>query len=130
MKVKPVGFQMSDYVFEINPQQYLYKSSHNKCYFVIHKCRLPGKNKNLYLIGDAFLKHFYSVYDFDKDTVSLGINKHSEGKVRMYKPEETTIGKVSTEGIKTQGLVQQKRIIATDDDDNDDFVQTMHEVKK
>jgi hypothetical protein len=53
---------------------------------VIHKCRLPGKNKNLFLIGDAFLKHFYSVYDFDQDTVALGINKHSEGKVSMYKP--------------------------------------------
>ena len=85
-KVKPVGFQMSDYVFEINPEQYLYKSSHKKCYFVIHKCRLPGKNKNLFLIGDAFLKHFYSVYDFDRDTVSLGINMHSKGKVSMYKP--------------------------------------------
>ena len=77
---------MSDYVFEINPEQYLYKSSHQKCYFVIHKCRLPGKNKNLFLIGDAFLKHFYSVYDFDRDTVSLGINMHSKGKVSMYKP--------------------------------------------
>jgi hypothetical protein len=85
-KVKPVGFQMSDYVFEINPAQYLYRSSHNKCYFVIHKCRLPGKNANLFLIGDAFLKHFYSVYDFDMDTLSLGINAHSEGKVTMYQP--------------------------------------------
>ena len=77
---------MSDYVFEINPEQYLYKSSHKKCYFVVHKCRLPGKNKNLFLIGDAFLKHFYSVYDFDRDTLSLGINMHSKGKVSMYKP--------------------------------------------
>eukprot|EP00356_Strombidium_inclinatum_P011500 CAMPEP_0170482176 /NCGR_PEP_ID=MMETSP0208-20121228/2310_1 /TAXON_ID=197538 /ORGANISM="Strombidium inclinatum, Strain S3" /LENGTH=495 /DNA_ID=CAMNT_0010754983 /DNA_START=166 /DNA_END=1652 /DNA_ORIENTATION=+ len=85
-KLKPLGFQMSDYVFEINPEQYLYKSSHKKCYFVVHKCRLPGKNKNLFLIGDAFLKHFYSVYDFDTDTVSLGINTHSAGKVSMYKP--------------------------------------------
>ena len=79
---------MSDYVFEITPEQYLYKSSHKKCYFVIHKCRLPGKNKNLFLIGDAFLKHFYSVYDFDNDTISLGINSNSEGKVTMYKPGE------------------------------------------
>ena len=77
---------MSDYVFEINPEQYLYKSSHKKCYFVVHKCRLPGKNKNLFLIGDAFLKHFYSVYDFDRDTLSLGVNMHSKGKVSMYKP--------------------------------------------
>jgi hypothetical protein len=77
---------MSDYVFEINPEQYLYKSDEGKCYFVIHKCRLPGKNKNLFLIGDAFLRHFYSVYDFDRDQVSLGINVHSKDKVAMYKP--------------------------------------------
>ena len=28
---------MSDFVFEINPEQYLYKSDEGKCYFVIHK---------------------------------------------------------------------------------------------
>ena len=26
------------------------------------------------------------MYDFDRDTVSLGINMHSKGKVSMYKP--------------------------------------------
>ena len=77
-KVKPVGFQMSDYVFELNPDQYLYKANDDKCYFVIHKCRLPGKNKDLFLIGDAFLRHFYSVYDFDRDQLSLGVNTHSK----------------------------------------------------
>lgn len=90
-KLKPLGFQMSDYVFEINPDQYLLESTskkHKKCYFIIKKCRLPGKNKNLFLVGDTFLKHFYSVYDFDKDTVSLGINQHSKGKVSMFKPGE------------------------------------------
>jgi hypothetical protein len=101
-KLKPVGFQMSDYVFEINPEQYLYKSNHSKCYFVIHKCRLPGKNKNLFLIGDAFLKHFYSVYDFDGDTLSLGVNKHSEGKVSMYKPGSKS-GSATTHALPVQG---------------------------
>lgn len=79
---------MSDYVFEINPMQYLYSANENKCYFVLHKCKLPGKNANLFLIGDAFLRHFYSVYDFDEDQIALGVNIHSEGKVSMYKPGE------------------------------------------
>lgn len=96
---------MSDYVFEINPEQYLYKSSHKKCYFVIHKCRLPGKNKNLFLIGDAFLKHFYSVYDFDRDTVSLGINMHSKGKVSMYKPGSRPSSPESLASIETSSSV-------------------------
>ncbi len=103
---------MSDYVFEINPEQYLYKSSHKKCYFVIHKCRLPGKNKNLFLIGDAFLKHFYSVYDFDRDTVALGVNAHSEGKVSMYKP-----GSRPTDAKATQP-------IAAGAENEEQFVQT------
>jgi len=108
---------MSDYVFEINPQQYLYKSNHNKCYFVIHKCRLPGKNKNLFLIGDAFLKHFYSVYDFDRDTVSLGINTHSENKVSMYKPGTRPVDVVKATTVA-------KKIALAVEADDDDFIQT------
>ena len=88
---------MSDYVFEINPDQYLYKSSAEKCFFVLHKCKLPGKNANLYLIGDAFLRHFYSVYDFDEDQISLGINTHSESKVSMYKPGQRPVDAQKTE---------------------------------
>ena len=49
------------------------------------------------MIGDAFLKHFYSVYDFDKDQVSLGVNIHSKGKVSMYKPGERPKDLVKTE---------------------------------
>lgn len=52
---------------------------------LIHKCTLPGKNAFLFLIGDVFLRNFYSVYDFEKDQVGLGVNIHSKGKVRMYK---------------------------------------------
>ena len=110
---------MSDYVFEINPEQYLYKSSHKKCYFVVHKCRLPGKNKNLFLIGDAFLKHFYSVYDFDRDTLSLGVNSHSKDKVSMYKPGSRPVEAAqATPEAKPQSAAQE----ASKDDDNDNFV--------
>lgn len=84
---------------------------------MIHKCRLPGKNKNLFLIGDAFLKHFYSVYDFDKDTMSLGINMHSKGKVSMYKPGDRPVENV-------KALMQTKKVTIPEDDDDDDFLQT------
>ena len=110
---------MSDYVFEINPEQYLYKSSHKKCYFVVHKCRLPGKNKNLFLIGDAFLKHFYSVYDFDKDTLSLGINQHSSGKVSMYKP-----GSRPDNLVKTQTSEEGNMVASEDKSEEKELVQS------
>ena len=48
---------------------------------------LPNEGLNeYYMIGGLFLKHFYTVYDLDKDEVSLGINTHSKGKAYMYAP--------------------------------------------
>jgi hypothetical protein len=72
----------------MTPETYLYGDSSGRCYMLIHKCILPGKNANLYLIGDVFLRHFYSVYDFEKDQVALGVDIHSEGKVFMHRPED------------------------------------------
>jgi len=57
------------------------------------------------LIGDAFLRHFYSVYDFDTDQISLGINVHSKGQVSMYKP-----GERPAELIKKESLSQDDTI--------------------
>jgi len=54
---------------------------------VIHKSDVNNNDEsNIYLIGDLFLKHFYSVYDFDKDEMSFGINTHSKDKVQMFNP--------------------------------------------
>jgi len=105
---------MSDYVFELNPDQYLYKANESKCYFVIHKCRLPGKNKDLFLIGDAFLRHFYSVYDFDKDQLSLGINVHSKGLVSMFKPGERPAEATKTEVSEDNVETKEKEVSSTE----------------
>ena len=52
----------------MSPRQYLFlDTDRNRCYMLIHKCTLPGKNAFLFLIGDVFLRNFYSVYDFEKD---------------------------------------------------------------
>ena len=75
---------MSDYIFELNPEEYLFKARKNTCFFVIHKT----EDDNLYMMGALFLRHFYSVYDFENDEVSLGINSHSKGRVHMYSPTD------------------------------------------
>jgi len=49
----------------------------------LNENKLGGKNKDISIMGDAFLKHFYSAYDFDNNEISLGINTHSQGKVSM-----------------------------------------------
>ena len=61
-------------MYEIPPSQYVFESNPNKCFLKIHKNNLPDQNENLFLMGDLFLKHFYSVFDFDHDMIGLGIN--------------------------------------------------------
>lgn len=67
--LKPVGIQLSGYAYDINPKEYLFQADGDggKCFFVINECKLGGKNKDIYIIGDAFLKHFYSAFDFDNN---------------------------------------------------------------
>lgn len=65
----------------------MFKARNNSCYLVIHKNDLGDEATNDFIyLGDLFLQHFYSVYDLDKDEVSLGVNVHSQGKVLMYPP--------------------------------------------
>jgi ribosomal protein S18 acetylase RimI-like enzyme len=46
---------------------------------------MKGRSGDLYVIGDIMLRHLYQIYDFEDETISLGVNKHSEGEIRMFK---------------------------------------------
>lgn len=85
-KLKPVGIQIADVTFEMQPELYLHQAEGTRCQFAIHSNQMKGSSGNLYLIGDTLLRHLYQVYDFENETISLGINTHSEGKVKMYEP--------------------------------------------
>ena len=45
---------------------------------------MRGGTGNLFVIGDTLLRHLYQVYDFEHETISLGVNKHSMNKIFMY----------------------------------------------
>ena len=53
------------------------------------KCHSVGKKEvkagpDLMVIGDLLLRHLYQVYDFENQTISLGLDKHSQDKMLMY----------------------------------------------
>ena len=79
---------------------YLYQDDEkNRCYILIHRCTLPGQNANLFLVGDVFLRNFYSVYDFEKDQIGIGIDIHSKDKVKLYKPGNKAANDAQSIGI-------------------------------
>lgn len=82
--VKPVALQLSGEVFELQPELYLHQAEGKRCQFAIHSNQLKGSSGNLFLIGDTMLRHLYQVYDFENETISLGVNTHSADKMRMY----------------------------------------------
>lgn len=82
-QVKPVGFQIGDTIFELSPKAYLHQGQ-GICQFAIAKNPLDELNNGNFLFGDLFLKHFYSIFDYDQELISLGINTHSQGLVSMY----------------------------------------------
>jgi hypothetical protein len=98
-KLQPIIFQISDVMFELKPSLYLHQAEGDKCQFAIHQNQLRGSSSALFLIGDIMLRHLYQVYDFENETISLGVNKHSQGEIWMYskgqRPDEAP--KIQTE---------------------------------
>ena len=80
---------MEDHVFELEPATYLYDiPGMNLCELLIEENTLPDGFDQIYLIGDTFLAHYYSVYDYDANTLALGVNTHSEQLAAIRLPEE------------------------------------------
>ena len=77
-------FQLSDVMFELKPNMYLHQAEGDKCQFAVHQNQLKGSSSGLYLIGDLMLRHLYQVYDYENETISLGVNKHSIGEMWVY----------------------------------------------
>ena len=43
----------------------------------------------MFLLGDTFLRHIYQVYNYEKNSVSLAVDKHSELIARMYERDRS-----------------------------------------
>jgi len=77
-----VAFNIDDTIFELTPYAYLHQGE--VCQFAIAENPLDSFNNNNFLFGGLFLKHFYTIYDYDNEFISLGINVHSKHLVEMH----------------------------------------------
>ena len=78
---------LGDQVFEMKPDLFLHQTvedSGSRCQFAIHENEMHGSSGDLMVIGDLLLRHLYQVYDFENETISLGLDKHSQNELLIY----------------------------------------------
>lgn len=94
-KLEPIKYVFDQSVFQLDPQAYLKDDLNHiddsdadvpACVIDIRS----GKDSNhpedrRFLMGNTFLKNFYSVYDYDWQQIKLGVNVHSKQMAKAYK---------------------------------------------
>lgn len=82
-QVAPVGFLIAggsqiggETIFELSPSEYLFQAP-DKCQFAITENKLDKFNNKNFIFGQAFMKHFYTVYNYENEQISLGVNVDS-----------------------------------------------------
>ena len=82
-----LAFTMDEMDYEIKPIGYLLDGTDfnetytNICIFGIGE--LPGNLGSMFLLGDVFLRNYYSVYDWENESVHLAINIHAADHVEI-----------------------------------------------
>ena len=105
-RVSNISFIIEGYSFEIKPQAYLMNCTDFSKKF----CLMPDNcafgvdsiydekefDDNVFLLGDIFLKNFYSVFSAESDskmpTISLALSRHYSGQAGIDKVRKNNAG--------------------------------------
>lgn len=101
-ELQPVSFRIENTLFVLKPMAYLHQGV-GICQFAIAKNPLDNLNNGNFLFGSLFLKHFYTIYDFENEFISLGVNIHSKDLVSMKQIN----GALNKYNISSMGLASQ-----------------------
>jgi len=93
-KIEPIKFVFDQTVFELKSEGFLKDDINHveETNADIPACVVDirsGKDKDhpddrRFLMGNTFLKNFYSVYDYDWQNIKLGVNIHSKKIAKAY----------------------------------------------
>lgn len=119
-KLSNLTIKINDHFFDIMPQGFLINATdlgvepefENKCIFgVIPLPEIVGDSL-MFLLGDVFLRNFYSVFDYDNQLVYLAVNKHSEEYVSITRPSHVHLY-LGSYGFALMASVLLFRVIST-----------------
>lgn len=73
-------------MFSVPPEDYMVEVLEDNgkiyCYFGI----FGDERLNMVILGDAFLRAYYSIYDFEKDRVGIAVHKYSSSYLEKRFP--------------------------------------------
>ncbi|RJE20107.1 aspartic-type endopeptidase CTSD [Aspergillus sclerotialis] len=87
-----IRFSFSDVEYTISPKDYIAQNSGSKCMSAIVGRQLFGEDE--WLVGDAFLKNVYTVFDYDENRV--GFASRSDSPDAVDKSENSTTSPTSS----------------------------------
>ena len=86
---KPIKFILGSKSFNMKPETYLMdggiidETLDGQCVLGLQKLPEILTNVPMILLGDVFIRHFYSVFDIDKQQVSLGVKANKQNLVSI-----------------------------------------------
>jgi hypothetical protein len=100
-KLDPITLRLDDADYTIPPAGYLLDIPMDVSFY--YRCRVPisfiPDSMRMGLLGDTFLRNFYSSYDFSTESVSFGVNAANPWKSTIVKHGQPT--KKNVESHKT-----------------------------
>lgn len=78
-------FKLGEHEFSLGPEDYTLNVQ-GKCMSVFAGMDLPGPLKDMWIVGDAFLRKYYTVYDYGKNEVLFAEASETGSLTRMSKP--------------------------------------------
>ena len=81
--LQPLTIQLDDNHYKIPPEGYTFSGDNVKKYLCTIAISFNDDKQGIFILGDTFLRNFVSVFDYNDNSIHLGVN--------AYAPEGTTI---------------------------------------
>lgn len=72
-RAKTLTFNLSGDIYVLGPEDYTMKAIFGYCISTLMGLDMP---REIYILGDVFLRKYYSIYDLDNDRVGLALSKN------------------------------------------------------